>query len=322
MLLEQESTPSTGLLPSVVCNKKIYKLLRSGSFYVYVFKDPRPGKNYEPIYVGKGRYRRILEHNKVPHYNPILGRKFSKIRKAGLTVKIEIALVTAVEQQAFEEEERLVAHWGRIDLGTGCLCNLTNGGEGMSGVIASEQARESSRRNIERLNADPEFKKFSSERMFALNKDPNQIALRAELNKEKIRKLFSDPVFVTEHRAKSSAFLKALHKDPEFQQKQSIRSSIMATRERRRELYQRFEIAGLLDGEADSVGKLLARAITLNKLCTKELAFELGICGNTLRRLIWGVKGRRGTLFRTRKALVKVAAYLKMSPEALLEISN
>ena len=36
------------------------------------------------------------------------------------------------EEAAFEEEKRLIALYGRLDLGTGTLCNLTDGGEGPS----------------------------------------------------------------------------------------------------------------------------------------------------------------------------------------------
>jgi len=43
------------------------------------------------------------------------------------------------EHEAFEAEKFLITFYGRADLGTGCLRNLTDGGEGFSGL--SEETR-------------------------------------------------------------------------------------------------------------------------------------------------------------------------------------
>ena len=45
------------------------------------------------------------------------------------------------ETSAFAGERFLIEFYGRLDLGTGCLRNLTNGGEGSSGTICSEETR-------------------------------------------------------------------------------------------------------------------------------------------------------------------------------------
>jgi len=45
------------------------------------------------------------------------------------------------EAKAFESEMALIDLFGRKDLGTGCLRNLTDGGEGASGNIPSIEAR-------------------------------------------------------------------------------------------------------------------------------------------------------------------------------------
>jgi hypothetical protein len=45
------------------------------------------------------------------------------------------------EADAFEAEKFLISFYGRIDLGTGCLRNLTDGGEGMSGFQPSEDTK-------------------------------------------------------------------------------------------------------------------------------------------------------------------------------------
>ena len=46
------------------------------------------------------------------------------------------------EADAFVAEKFLIDYYGRLDLGTGCLRNLTAGGEGASGVIVSAKTRE------------------------------------------------------------------------------------------------------------------------------------------------------------------------------------
>lgn len=56
------------------------------SFYVYLLRDPRPGKNLQPIYVGKGTGARADWHlsNAETHSNFLLGRVLRKIISTGL----------------------------------------------------------------------------------------------------------------------------------------------------------------------------------------------------------------------------------------------
>ena len=43
------------------------------------------------------------------------------------------------ETDAFNAEKFLIAYYGRLDLGTGCLRNLTDGGEGFAGLIFTQE---------------------------------------------------------------------------------------------------------------------------------------------------------------------------------------
>jgi hypothetical protein len=96
------------------------------NFYTYCYLD----KNNKPYYVGKGTGNRI--HH--PHHGclvrlPPLERRI--FLKQNLT-----------EEEAFKHEVYMIAILGRKDLNTGCLVNLTHGGEGTSGWVMPEEVKE------------------------------------------------------------------------------------------------------------------------------------------------------------------------------------
>jgi hypothetical protein len=97
-------------------------------YYVYAYlrgEDTNHGKAGDPVYIGKGSGRRAYSMNRrvKPPENPA----HTVFPGQNLT-----------EGEAFELERTLIAVYGRIDLGTGCLANLTEGGEGASGNVQSE----------------------------------------------------------------------------------------------------------------------------------------------------------------------------------------
>ena len=88
-------------------------------FYVYMWlrsKDSITGKAGTPYYVGKGFSNRAY-------------------RKGGPIDKSNIVIVESgmLEEDALELEIKVIAQYGRVDLGTGILRNKTDGGEGTSG---------------------------------------------------------------------------------------------------------------------------------------------------------------------------------------------
>lgn len=107
--------------------------------YVYIYYDPRKTP-LEPIYVGKGQGKRMIVH-KTRAKNPILKRKIEHIKEAGLEPVVEKHIDDITHDEAMKIEMELIAKFGRIDLETGTLCNLTEGGEGTVGRIASEETR-------------------------------------------------------------------------------------------------------------------------------------------------------------------------------------
>ena len=107
---------------------------RSMNFYTYVYHD-----GDTPIYVGKGKDDRAYVHLKRKDCHPFT-HKLAKMKREGREPRIQI-IDAPDEAAAFEMEELLIAMIGRKDLGLGPLLNLTDGGEGPSGMIFSEEVK-------------------------------------------------------------------------------------------------------------------------------------------------------------------------------------
>lgn len=97
---------------------------------MYLHRNKTTGKVF---YVGKGKCRRAWEcANRSAFWS-------KTVRKYGHT--IEIVLDNLQEWYAFELEAELILKYGRRNNNTGCLVNLTNGGEGESGKVYTEEQR-------------------------------------------------------------------------------------------------------------------------------------------------------------------------------------
>jgi hypothetical protein len=91
--------------------------------------------NYEVFYVG------IAKSKRRP-YSKFSRNLFWKnvVAKAGY--EVEIISILENWKDCCELEQLLISEYGRADLGTGPLVNLTNGGEGIVGRIVSEKERQ------------------------------------------------------------------------------------------------------------------------------------------------------------------------------------
>lgn len=97
-------------------------------YYVYAYlRDDQT-----PYYIGKGINRRAYNAHKRTNGSDMLPKDFSRIK---------ILHENLSEKQAFDLEKELILDYGRKDLGTGILRNLTEGGEGDSGYKHSEEAK-------------------------------------------------------------------------------------------------------------------------------------------------------------------------------------
>ena len=93
-------------------------------YYTYAYLR----EDRTPYYIGKGKEDRI--YSKQKNIKPPKDKSRIIFLKQNLT-----------EEEAFKHEKYMIAVFGRKDLGTGILHNRTDGGEGSSGCIPSEETR-------------------------------------------------------------------------------------------------------------------------------------------------------------------------------------
>ena len=98
-------------------------------FYTYAYLR----EDKTPYYIGKGKGNRSRVN---------CGRSINKPPED----RILILKKNLTEEEAFKHEIYMIAVLGRKDLGTGILRNRTNGGEGPSGRICTEETRKKFRK--------------------------------------------------------------------------------------------------------------------------------------------------------------------------------
>ena len=116
-------------------------------FYTYLWLR----EDGTPYYVGKGKKdRAFISHS----------HRVNRPKDTSFIIIQE----WESEQDSFRAEKFLILYYGRKDLGTGCLRNLTNGGEGSAGRVSTEFFRESlsARRKGKRVRITPYTKEQKS----------------------------------------------------------------------------------------------------------------------------------------------------------------
>ena len=114
------------------------------NFYVYQYVDPRSSL---PFYIGKGKDDRMNYHINNVRSRIFKNRLFQniliKMLDAGIQPIIEKIKDNLNEHEALELEKELISKYGRrLYDANGILCNLTLGGEGVTGVKHSNAAKE------------------------------------------------------------------------------------------------------------------------------------------------------------------------------------
>ena len=114
----------------------------TNEYYVYLYLR----EDGTPYYVGKGKNNRAFSKNGRSVHLPLDKTKIIFYSK------------NLTEDEAFELEKELIKKYGRKDNGTGILRNLTDGGDGVSGAIVTDETKIKLSENMKVRMNTPEMK--------------------------------------------------------------------------------------------------------------------------------------------------------------------
>ena len=126
------------------------------NYYTYAYLR----EDGTPYYIGKGRGKRIYSTS---------NRRINLPKDKSRIIFLKQNLT---EEEAFKHEIYMIALFGRIDLGTGILRNVTDGGEGVSNRGTPEERSETARKAA--ASRTPE-QRSESMRKRAANMTPEQL---------------------------------------------------------------------------------------------------------------------------------------------------
>ncbi len=161
-------------------------MVNPNRFYTYAFLR----EDRTPYYIGKGIGGRIYSTN----------RRIKPPKDKSRTIYLKQNLT---EEQAFKHEIYMIAVFGRKDLGTGILINRTDGGEGSSGAIRSEETKkkmseahkdpsEETRRKLSDAGKGKTASEETRKRMSEASKNPSEETRRKISEASKGRKWWND----------------------------------------------------------------------------------------------------------------------------------
>lgn len=209
-------------------------------YYVYIYKDPRPTKNQQVVYVGKGTGDRDLSHWSRGSHNKPLQDFLSHLRQRDMEPIRQRVLETEDEQEAFKKEIELIALYGRRNIGTGTLFNLTDGGEGLSGAVKTAAHKENDKNNSLKNWADPVYR----EKVVAAQKRVQGTEEARSLKSEASKRTWADTAIRDKRtdgikrsrktelsKQKTRELAKAMWADPNYHAAQSANNKEIANRE-------------------------------------------------------------------------------------------
>jgi len=207
-------------------------------FYVYVYRDPRPLKLGQPVYVGKGTGDRDLSHWSRGSHNKPFQDFISHLKQRNFVAVCERVFETENEEEAFAKEMELIKLYGRRDLKTGTLFNLTDGGEGPSGYIKSAEQKAADGRFTKEHWQDPEYRAKVVAGQTKAQNTPAALESKSinskkmwETQGDTLAKNIKEARNTEKSKAKTSAQAKAQWADPDYAAKQTANNKEIANRE-------------------------------------------------------------------------------------------
>jgi hypothetical protein len=155
----------------------------------YLYRHIRLDKN-EPFYIGIAtdkKYKREMQKS---------ARRNNIWNNIALKTKydVEILIDDLTLEEANQKEKEFILMYGRIDLGTGTLANLTDGGEGQSGFIVSDKTKNKISKSKKGRKYNDEYKKKLSLSHIGIK--------HSEETKKKMSEKRKGKPFSNEHRGK------------------------------------------------------------------------------------------------------------------------
>lgn len=154
----------------------------------YVYRHIRLDKNI-PFYIGMGSKPSVQYASVTKEYS----RAFTMLQRSLLWNKIYektnkiISVEILYESDDYDniklKEIEFIKLYGRIDLGTGTLCNLTDGGEGMRGLVFTETHKNRISESNSKYTRSPETRKKISDaiKRIGISSDQKQKAFAGRL---------------------------------------------------------------------------------------------------------------------------------------------
>lgn len=175
----------------------------------YVYEHWRPDKD-TCFWVGKGKGRRAYNFSRNSRYN----RTVAKLIRLGMCVEVRLVADGLTEDEAFVIEKQRIAFWRANG---GALTNMTDGGEGVSGLKHSpESIARVVARNLGRKHSQETRAKMSAARMGRPMSDVSKARLSAAHTGKK------QAPHTPEHRAKISAAAKGRKDPPETKKRKQL----------------------------------------------------------------------------------------------------
>jgi len=180
-------------------------------FYTYAYLR----EDRTPYYIGKGSGKRIVS------------KKDRVVNLPNDKSRIIYLKQNLTEEEAFKHEMYMISVFGRKDLGTGILHNRTDGGEGSSGHIVSDEVKEKLKElNLGKKHSEESKKKMSEVSKLKFTKEVQEKLLKSwrgknhsEESKKKISEKNKGRTLSAESKNKISKTHKGKPKSEEHKQK-------------------------------------------------------------------------------------------------------